>query len=101
MIRGATLYAPRFLTLELCGVALKKIKLYRELATAILGALDLALSFDINFVESVPRAVMRIALDSNLSIYDATYRHASQILGCPLVTLDRRLAAAAKRLTLA
>ena len=46
--------------------------------------------------EGDPELVVALALQHNLSAYDATYLRAAMITGNPIATLDRALATAAK-----
>ncbi|MGH7813362.1 MAG: type II toxin-antitoxin system VapC family toxin [Candidatus Binataceae bacterium] len=90
-IRGAELFAPDILPYELCSVALKKIKQEPVRAAETVKRLELALSIGVTLVAPDWRRLLTLAAETGLSIYDAAYLQAARRLGCPLVTLDRRL----------
>jgi len=92
ILSGARLYAPRLMGYELAHVAVKKIERHPELQTQILEALGLALRLAIRWVDVDHQEVTRLALQENLTAYDASYLHASRALGIALATFDRLLA---------
>jgi predicted nucleic acid-binding protein len=96
LLSGADLYAPDLLHYELASVALKKSKRYPLQASQIASALETVLSLDISFVSIAAIDVLRLALETRLTVYDAAYLHLAQSLNCPLVTFDRRLFEEAK-----
>jgi predicted nucleic acid-binding protein len=82
---------------------------YAEVANALLrlhrhglsidrarAALDAVLALDANArpIESLVRAAWATALSRSLTVYDACYVVLAEALDAPLVTADRRLAAA-------
>ena len=58
-----------------------------------------ALSIQIELVPTAPFELLELALETNLTIYDAAYLQAARGLGCALVTLDEKLARHARRIT--
>lgn len=93
-IAGHDLYAPALLDFELISVALKKWRL------GLHDIVEQALAeYDNLFIERCdvdPRQQMRVALDYDLSGYDAAYLCVAMELRAPLVTFDAKLGAAAK-----
>ena len=66
-----------------------------ERLIVIAGLLDLARHMDVTWVEVEPTAVLRLAIESGLSAYDASYLQVSRVIGAPLLTFDERLRRAA------
>ncbi len=96
LLRGATLYEPLLLSFELVSVARKKALENREQAGTIKRALTLALEMDIRWSETDFSDVFRLALNTDLTTYDAVYLSLACRLGVPLITFDKGLAAAAQ-----
>ena len=93
---GMELHAPDLLDHELVSVALKKARNGFE-APARRGLSDLS---RLEILRHPVDASLQceIALTHKLSAYDAAYLALAVELGCPLITFDRRLGAAALRL---
>ena len=98
LLAGAGLYEPTLLADELSSIARKKIVQHPEQRTVLLQALEMALSLDIRWAEVDHLQVVDLAVDTGLSIYDASYLYLSRTLGIDLVTFDRRLQAVADSL---
>lgn len=96
--RGAELQAPQHLIYELTHIAQKKSSQYPDQRRAFEQSLETALSMNIRWREVEPLAVLRLALETGLSTYDASYLYLAQALGLPLVTFDQRLQAAIRGL---
>jgi predicted nucleic acid-binding protein len=94
-IGNAPLLAPTLLRYELASVSWKAARRGAN-PEACREALRLALSLDIEFREVDHPAVLDLALATRLTVYDASYLWLARSLGIELVTLDTRLAAAAK-----
>ncbi|MCH8206550.1 MAG: type II toxin-antitoxin system VapC family toxin [Chloroflexi bacterium] len=95
LLRGRELYAPLLTAYELTSVAYKKSLRYPQKRAALSEALEVALAMDIRWVDVDHQGVLRIALDSGLTTYDASYLYLSRFLGVPLITFDEVLQAAA------
>lgn len=90
------LNAPFLLDLKLANVLLKKIRRTpseRDRLAAAFGALD---RLDIRRLSVDRTGVFILAERTGLSAYDASYLWLSLRLGAELITLDRRLAQAAR-----
>lgn len=96
LLKGEELYAPPLLAYELASVARKKVLRYPQLREKIFEALEIGLSLDINWTEVDHAEVLKLALDTGLTTYDASYLYLARSLGIPLLTFDERLAAWAK-----
>ena len=96
LLEGAELYAPPLLAHELTSVARKKALKYPQLRERISEALEIGLSLDINWTEVDHLEVLRLALETGLTTYDASYLYLARSLGVPLLTFDGRLAAKTK-----
>jgi len=96
LLEGAELYAPPLLAYELTSVARKKALKYPQLRERISEALEIGLSLDINWTEVDHLEVLRLALETGLTTYDASYLYLARSLGVPLLTFDGRLAAKTK-----
>ena len=97
-LEGETVFAPTLLKFELANVAWKKIRRQPRDATAILQALVKVLSprWGITWMEVDHADVALVAIDTGLSVYDASYLWLAGSLGADLVTLDARLAGAGR-----
>jgi len=91
LIRGKELYAPSLLRYELASVARKKARLYPNQQEKLVQALELALALDIHWMEVDHVAVFRLAMNTGLTTYDASYLYLARSLVLPLATLDERL----------
>jgi predicted nucleic acid-binding protein len=99
LLRDATLFAPEILPYELASVALKKTKVEPSRRFEIAMRLRQALATQVELVPMAPLELLTLALETNLTIYDAAYLQAARGLGCPLVTFDAKLARQAQRIT--
>jgi len=97
LLKGAELYAPPLLAYELTSVARKKALKHPLLREKLQQALDIGLSLDINWTEVDHVAVLRLALETKLTTYDASYLYLARSLDLPLATFDERLRAALKK----
>ena len=92
LLEGADLYAPTILAYELTSIARTKIVRYPNEANEVENALAQAFTdIYVNWVEPNHNEVLRIALETHLSTYDASYLYVSRMHGIPLVTFDERL----------
>jgi predicted nucleic acid-binding protein len=99
LLRNATLFAPEIFPYELASVALKKTRDLPSARLDIESRLRDALSLGVQLVAIEPVELLELALETNLTIYDAAYLQAARGLGCPLVTFDEKLARHARRIT--
>ncbi len=91
LIRETDLHAPLLLAYELTSIARKKTIAYPEKAALIEEALRTALALPIHWSDVDHVAVMRLALDTNLTTYDACYLYVARKTGIALVTFDESL----------
>ncbi len=92
---GATLVAPSLMRYEVGSVCLKKLDRYGDQSEALLEALGLLDSIEIQEMDVTIVEAARLAADRSLTIYDAAYLEVAQRRGLPLATLDDRLRHAA------
>jgi len=83
--------APSFIWFELASICLKKIKAHPLEKTLILEAFDLARRLDIEMIEVDHLAVIELANDTGLTIYDASYVWLALELKGELITLDAKM----------
>ncbi len=93
---GKSLHAPHLLVYEVANVARSKILAGAPEADARAG-LEAFAEQRIALHRSEPRPVWEVAGRYGLSAYDAAYLVLAHELGAPLLTFDRKLAAAAAR----
>ena len=93
LLQGADLYAPTLLDYELTSIARKKAVQYPEQREGLFEALRLGLSLDLHRVEVDHEAALRLALETGLTTYDASYLSLARSLGVPLFTFDEQLRA--------
>ncbi|MBI2836460.1 MAG: type II toxin-antitoxin system VapC family toxin [Chloroflexi bacterium] len=91
ILRNSELHAPLILAYELTNIARRKVIAYPEKAALLGEALQMALAIPIHWNEVDHLAVLRLALDTNLSTYDACYLYLTRKLGAPLATFDQQL----------
>ncbi len=96
LLKDTEIYAPLLLGYELTSIARKKAMRYPELKEKILAALEIGLGLDINWTEVEHPEVLRLALDTGLTICDASYLYLSRALKIPLITFDEKLAGKAR-----
>lgn len=97
LMTGNRLFAPRLITYELTNIAWQKILGDPARREAIVRRLQRGLALNLLLRDVSHPSVCRLALDENLTTYDASYLYLHRALGLPLLTFDRRLAAAAGR----
>ena len=91
LLQGADLHAPLLMAYELTNIARKKAEQFPVQREDFVAALEAALVMDISWRDVRHSSVLRIALETRLSTYDACYLYLSRLLGAGLVTFDRRL----------
>lgn len=92
---GHRLFAPTLLPYEIASIARKKLRLYPELHTNILDALDLFDRMDITFETVPPDQAFLVAAEFGITTYDASYLWLARVQDAELVTLDKLLQRAA------
>lgn len=97
LLQGFELFAPTLFTYELSNVATRKARLDRSQIAMLLGALFDPLLYGIKTRPVDPSIAMTIAVEFEISAYDASYLSVALELGCPLVTFDKELQLAAQR----
>lgn len=90
-LEGGTLAAPSLLWFELASICLKKIKAHPRQKEEVIGAFLLAGRLDIQSLEIDQPEVVRLAFQTGLTTYDASYLWLARQLGGELITLDKRL----------
>jgi predicted nucleic acid-binding protein len=94
-LAGARLAAPTLLDYELANVCLIKIRRQPGERETLRAAFRLAQRLKIESVAVDHAATLDLADATGLTAYDASYLWLARSLGGELVTLDRKLAAAA------
>lgn len=95
-LTGATLKSPTLFDYELSSVCLKKFR-KSDIPNAALIAYQLRRGLTIELVQVDHDDVLKLAQNTGLTAYDASYLWLSEHLGVELVTLDKQLAKAAAR----
>ena len=94
-LAGTDLIAPALLDFELANVCLTKMRRDPQRRGAYLAAYSGRAALRIDICEVDQDRALELAEHTGLSAYDASYLWLAQTLGVELVTLDRKLAAAA------
>lgn len=94
-LSGQTLLAPALIDYELANIALKKAKLQPKVAPQIGAVLNAAWHLRITKVAVPASEAFRIARETGLTAYDASYLWLARMHDAELVTLDAALARAA------
>ena len=90
------LVAPPLLWFEVASICLHKIRLYPEQKERILEVFKLGRFLPIEMVEVDHSAVIQLAMEANLTTYDANYLWLTIHLSGELITLDKKLRNAAE-----
>ncbi len=93
-----SLTAPTLLRYELANVYTKKVSRYPRQLNRLREALRLLARLGIDEIQVPTEGMATLAEETGMTSYDAAYLWLARHLSAPLVTLDRRLAAAAKDL---
>jgi predicted nucleic acid-binding protein len=93
---GKELFAPELLADELVSVAVRKAR--NGLQDVVKQGLDDFAELELTRCRTDMRAQWRLALQFDLSAYDAAYLWLAAELGAPLATFDARLGGVARRL---
>jgi len=91
LLSDANLVAPTLLLYELANTAWKKSKRHPAKASLIAAGLKLARELDIDYVDVDHGAVLDLALERDVTAYDASYLWLARTLRAPLATFDARL----------
>ena len=91
LLEGAELYAPKLMAYELAHITQKKSAQLPAQINAIKEALNIALLMEIRWLDVSHMAVLRLALETGLTTYDASYLYLSRLLGADLATFDDKL----------
>ncbi|MDO8751824.1 MAG: type II toxin-antitoxin system VapC family toxin [Dehalococcoidia bacterium] len=95
LVTDGELHAPTLLGYEMANVALQKTRRTPAMGGAYAIALNRVFRMGIRFEDVPYEAVYRLATQTSLSAYDASYLYLARLLGAELVTFDRRLQAVA------
>lgn len=93
-LSGTRLVAPALVWFELANVCLVKSRRHPELRAALAAAFRLRDRLVIEDVAVDQDAALELAMQTGLTVYDASYLWLARQLGAELVTLDRQLARA-------
>jgi predicted nucleic acid-binding protein len=92
LLAHSELCAPDLLPYELASVALKKTRSYPARTRELAIALEAVFRLDITLLSVAAADTLDLALETNLTVYDAAYLYLARSLKCPLLTFDERLA---------
>jgi len=92
------LIAPALLKFEMASICLKKLKRYPERRELINRSFRLWPTMEIKEVDINSDAMVVLAEQTSLTVYDAAYLWLAQKLTAELVTLDKELAQAAEKI---
>ncbi len=95
-LQGHVLAAPHLIAVELASVCRKKALARPEQSALLLEALQRLPALGLRLVAVDAAAVAELAVRTGLTAYDAAYLWLSRLFGAELVTLDDRLARAAR-----
>ena len=90
----ADLIAPALLPFEIANACIMKMRREPDKRGALLAAVGMLDRMEVDIVEVEHGEVLNLAERSGLTAYDASYLWLARRMGCELVTLERRLAAA-------
>ncbi len=96
-LQNAELVAPALIEYEIAAVCVKKLKQYPASRAEILAGHALSRQLALRVVSVNPTETVLLAERTGLTAYDAAYLWLARSLRTELVTLDDRLARAARR----
>jgi predicted nucleic acid-binding protein len=96
-IGSAVLAAPPLIHFEIANVAVKKISQKPESRDLIVTSVGRFEELGLVEVPVTASHLVALAERTGLTAYDAAYLHAAILLEVPLITLDKKLAAKARR----
>ncbi|MFO1186313.1 MAG: type II toxin-antitoxin system VapC family toxin [Alphaproteobacteria bacterium] len=96
-LQGALIYAPGIIEFEVANICWKKCRRHPDQADELQSALLRFASLEVQVLPIDLEQVVDLALRSGLSAYDASYLFVAGTFDLEVVTLDAKLAAAAKR----
>jgi predicted nucleic acid-binding protein len=96
LVKDTDLYAPPLLAYELTNIARKKVIIYPEQTNELGEALKMGLKLPVHWISPDYLSVLRLAVKTGLTAYDASYLFLALTLGIPLITFDEKLMQAAK-----
>jgi predicted nucleic acid-binding protein len=94
-LANANLVAPTLLAFEIANACVTRERRQGRAEVAALGSYSIFLGWKIAMLPVSEHQVVALALMTGLTAYDASYLWLARHLQCALVTLDRRLQAAA------
>jgi predicted nucleic acid-binding protein len=97
LLSDSELVAPTLLRYELSNAAWKKSKRHPAKAPLIAAGLRLAGELEIEYVDVDHAAVLDLALERNVTAYDASYLWLAWTLKAPLATFDAKVKRALPR----
>ncbi|GAB4236596.1 MAG: hypothetical protein OHK0028_13560 [Deltaproteobacteria bacterium] len=97
VIENGVLAAPVLIDFEVASVCRKKIGMHPELREPLLSGFRLLQRFPVDRYGVDAEAVIFLSEKTGLSVYDASYLWLANALRADLVTLDRRLVSASRR----
>lgn len=97
VLDGEDLSAPSLFELEMTNATLTRCRRAPSKTESFVTGLGHVLGMPIALHAVDPLAVLALAFDTGLTAYDAAYLWLSHEMGVPLVTLDKKLAAVARR----
>ncbi len=95
LLRTERLMAPAIFGFEMANICLNKMRRNPDMRQTIRNQYRLINQFKIEIQTVDDQAVLDLAVETGLSAYDASYLWLARELNCELVTLDKKLAAAA------
>lgn len=93
-LANARLVAPCLLGFELANVCLVKSRRYPSQRAALLAAFRLCDRLGVKEIAIDQESTLALAIETGMTVYDASYLWLAQRLGAELVTLDQQLLAA-------
>jgi len=95
-LSGAQMVAPALLWFELASICMKKINAHPKLQNHLFDALLLALHLPIEVIEVDQEQTVKIAIQTGLTTYDASYVWLAREVNGELITLDKVMLRALK-----
>ena len=93
-LSGVRLISPTLLPFEVASICRKKVRLYPDLRVPLLAAYAMLPRMAIELVTVDQQDNLLLALETGLTVYDASYLWLAGNLKAELITLDKRLASA-------